>query len=106
MKKGAKGNRYLAWTVNALFLMVLVHPIFHQYQDLTHADIFSFHNHIEGFHPEDLPIARDDNHYTGDVVISALSGTMVPETAGLFCHPPGLLSPNFYLDHQDLVLRC
>jgi hypothetical protein len=106
MKKGAKGNRYLSWTANTLLLLVLVHPIFHTYQDLAHSEILSSLNHIESLHPEDLSVSRDDHHYTGDAVISALAGTMVPETARVFGHLPYLLFPAYYLDPQNLVLRC
>jgi hypothetical protein len=106
MKKGNKRNRYLTWTAVALLLLVLVHPIFHEYQDPIYSDFFSSFNHIESLRPEDSSINKDDHLYTGDVVISALSGAMLPEAVGVFFHPPDLLSSNFYLDHQDLVLRC
>jgi hypothetical protein len=106
MKKVSKSNRYLAWAAVALVFFVLVHPIFHEYLDQIHSDFFPPFKHIERFHPEDLSIARDDHHYTGDAVISALPGTMVPETARVFGHLPYLLFPAYYLDPQNLVLRC
>jgi hypothetical protein len=105
MKKGNNRNRYFTWTSTALLLLVLVHPIFHEYQDLTHSDFFPSFKHIEGFHPDDLSITRDDHHYPGDMVISALPGA-ISETVGSFCYSPNFLSSNFYLDQQDLILRC
>jgi hypothetical protein len=104
MKKGTKGSRYLAWTANALLLLVLVHPIFHEYQDLAHSEIYSSFNHIERLHPEGLSITRDDHHYTDEMVISTLPGT-IPETAGIFYHSTNYPQA-FILINKTLVLRC
>jgi hypothetical protein len=104
MKKGTKGNRYLSWTANALLLLVLVHPIFHECKDLAHSEFFSSINHIESLHPEDLSITRDEHHYTGEMVISTLPGT-IPEKAGIFNHSTNYPQTSI-LPNKTLVLRC
>ena len=102
MKKGRKPNRYLSWPAVALVLFALAHPVFHEYQDLSHSDIFAS-NHVESLHPEDLSATRDDHHYTGDLVISALPD-MIPMMARGFHPLPVFL--NSYPDQQGPILRC
>jgi len=103
MKKGRKPNRYLPWPAAALVLLILVYPAFHEYQDLSHAGIFSFFDHVETLHRENLSVARDDHHYASDLVISALPD-MIPMMARGFHPSPAFL--NSYPDQQRLILRC
>jgi len=103
MKKGSKTNRYPSWTAAALVLLILVYPAFHEYQDMSHAGIFSFFDHVETLHRENLSVARDDHHYAADLAISALPD-MIPMMARGFHPSPAFL--NSYPDQQGLILRC
>ena len=106
MDKGKKGNRYLPFIATALFLLLLVHPIFHEYQDLTHIDFFSLHQAFENRHSEDILAIKKDKIRGLDSAISAFSVFIISGTWDFFSQAACRSFPNLSLDQQALILRC
>jgi len=106
MDKGKKGNRYLPFIATALFLLLLVHPIYHVYQDLTHIENFSLVPGFENRHSEDFLADREDKYGGFDPAISAASIFIISGMRGFFPRAVSRSFPNLSLDQQALILRC
>ena len=106
MNKGKKENRILPFITTLLLLVVLVHPVFHEFQDPMHIDFLSPVQAFENFHPEDIVANRDGFFREFDPAISLFSVLINLGTSDFFSTAVSLPFPSLSLDQQALILRC